>query len=79
MLFREHRGSLEDSMTTVIELKDRKDLIAHCDRIFPDCRPIQSDHLQFTACGSDERIGWNETYIVTLRGWGVLGFTNSAC
>ncbi len=36
MQFREHRGSLEDSMKTLIEIENRDHLLEHCKYIIGD-------------------------------------------
>lgn len=83
MKFREHRGGLIESMATVIEMADRAALVAYIAR--------QLEPFHFTAAevaaglevekygsGIDERIGW-DTHIVTLKRYGVLGFTDGPC
>ena len=66
-LFREHRGMLEDSMKTCIEIKDSK----HLYKIFSyiNCEIIQEPYCY------DERIKW-DTYIIYATGYGVLGLSN---
>lgn len=76
MLFREHRGSLDETMETVVELDPTLEaLIAHIGKLFmeEDLHPISKIEVKYY--GYDARIGW-ETYIVTSKGWGVIGFTN---
>lgn len=80
MKFREHRGGLAESMATVVEVADRAALVAHVKGLLTpfafggdigaglDVRPYDPLRL-------DERIGWY-THIVTLEGYGVLGFTD---
>jgi hypothetical protein len=83
--FRYHRGSLKDSMETVIEVKDKNDLLDqilsnYADTSFPlDRKDIKNFTIQPYG-GIDKRIGWN-TYIVEIDAcppWGrhVAGFTN---
>lgn len=76
-LYRDHRGSLADSMKTVREYKSKSELISHLqselDKYFAgkyDCNKIT-----IKPYGFDERIGWN-THMVHLQGYGVFGFTN---
>lgn len=75
--YRDHRGSLIASMATVQEF-DCKDALVeylqedldrfHCGKY--DCSAIKVENYGF-----DERIDW-DTWIVSLDGYGVLGFTN---
>jgi hypothetical protein len=74
--YRDHRGSLDDSMATIIELADRAALIAHLRSIYdqkhfgewPDAAVKVKPYCY------DERIDW-DTYIVTLND-GAVGFTD---
>lgn len=77
---RRHRGSLSESMTTVVEIRNFDALI---DIIRSDfgwfAHPLAVDkdtvHVSPYGSGMDTRIGWN-TYIVTVDLFGVWGFTN---
>ena len=79
MKFREQRGSLTDSMKTAVDLPDYAALIAHLRKLVPpwSMLPISAATVHIKPYGYDERIGW-DTHIVTLDGYGVLGFTDSA-
>lgn len=76
MLFREHKGSLEDSMKTVFSFDSKESLFAHCKSI---CirEGLNTDDFTVKLYQDfpDERIGWDKTYIVTTKE-GVLGFTD---
>lgn len=79
MKFRQHRGSLADSMKTVVELPDRAALLAHCRALllpyqfeFPDAA------LHVERYGPDARSGWDSQSLVTIDGYGVMGMTDSA-
>jgi hypothetical protein len=71
ILFRKHRGSLSESMTTVKEVKSLDDIYNYCEL---DKFGI-SNNLKIEYYGEDSRINWS-TYIVTHKNYGVLGFTN---
>jgi hypothetical protein len=71
--FREHRGSLEESMDTLVVLRDRRDLIAHL-RYILDPLPVSDKKVTVRYYCFDEQTGWN-TYIVTVGGRPV-GFTD---
>lgn len=76
-LYRDHRGMLADSMTTVRELHSKEELIQYLKRGVTgvvDCSKIT---IKKYGNGIDKRIGW-DTHIVTLDGYGVFGFTDRA-
>ena len=85
MRFREHRGGLEESLKTVVELADRAALVGHVRRLLEpfDFRgDIDAGlHIEPYAWFDkdkaiwDERVHWH-TYIVTLENYGVVGFTD---
>lgn len=70
--FRWQRGSLAQSLTTVVEFKCMADLV----EILNQELLIKTDHTKVgvSRYTHDLRTGWN-TYIVTVNGEGV-GFTN---
>jgi hypothetical protein len=75
-LFREHRGTLEDSMATVVTINNRDELVSHiADKLTPFGIDVKPEDVQVSPYAKDERIDW-DTYIVTLQGYGVVGFTN---
>lgn len=67
-LYRDHRGSLEDSMKTVQEMESFKDLQKHLFSIYG------KGEITIKPYTFDSRIDW-ETYIVCIDGKAV-GFTN---
>jgi hypothetical protein len=80
--FREHRGGLAESMQTVVEVEDFNALLDHLHKLAepwqPNVPPMNADTVHVEPYGGvDERIGW-DTYIVTLKGYGVLGFTDGS-
>lgn len=76
MKFREHRGQLGDSMETVKELPDRAALIDHLYASFPQPLNFENIKIEPYFMEPDVRIDWDQTYIVTLDGIGVIGFTD---
>ena len=77
--FREHRGSLVEAMNTVINVQNKKDLIEIIkDQLSPYSHglDINNETVEIKPCGFDDRIKWN-THILTLKGYGVLGFTDA--
>jgi hypothetical protein len=76
MKFREHRGSLWDSMATLVELPDRAALLAHCQRLLdPFDVQVLDSQLRIEPYTYDDRVRW-ETWIVSIDGYGVIGFTD---
>jgi hypothetical protein len=79
MKFREHRGGLAESMETLVELPDRAALVAYCKKLLTDWQFDVKDNdvvvEQYTPNG-DKRIGWDQLYIVSITGYGVMGFTD---
>ncbi len=77
-LFRPHRGSLNKAMSEVFEFKDLDDLISYIqEQLIPFVpkEEITKNTVKIKGYVLDKRIGWH-TYIVTLEGYGVLGFTS---
>lgn len=78
MKFREHRSGLAESMETVVEIKDREELLAYIAKIlypWPTAPSVTPETVKVAPYHYDARIGW-DTHIVTLEGYGVLGFTD---
>ncbi len=80
MQFRQQRGDLEESMGTLVTLKDRDALFAHCQSILAHTgRVFERSTLKIERYGGpDARIGWEKTFIVLIDGWGPVGFSDSA-
>lgn len=82
MRFREHRGSLADSVATMVELAPTMDaLVLHLQAIakpWPTMPPINRHTVTVTdqTPKPDNRIGWAETRYVVLQGYGVLGMVD---
>lgn len=70
--FKEHRGTLEDSMKTLIEVEDETALRLALHHVSPK---IVANAISQVPYGYDDRIGW-DCYIITLDGFGVLGFSD---
>ena len=82
MKLREHRGSLAESMETLVELENRDALV----RYYQERHAL--DGLEFGPADIkvelyidrlDARTGWEKTYIVIIEGYGVVGFTDALC
>lgn len=78
--FREHRGGLAESMRTqclvhsLDELRETVILrLAPWEAVIE--KLIDRHGLKVAPYGYDERTGW-DTHIVTLEGYGVIGFTD---
>lgn len=73
--FREHRGSLAESMKTVQEVKDKEELIEYLKKYLSYWDFKDSFNLKVKPYWKDKRINW-DTHIVTIEGFGVVGFTD---
>lgn len=81
ILFREHRGGLAESMKTIVKVNNHKELVEHCKTIMAkNNETFEPDNLNIAPYGgADSRIGWESVYIVTIKGHGVIGYTNKIC
>lgn len=80
MQFREHRGTIAESIETIVTLKDRQALVDHCQTLLtPLSFRFEPDALTVTYYSDmpDTRVGWERTYIVIIEGHGVIGFSDS--
>jgi hypothetical protein len=72
MKVREHRGSLDDSMSTCFEVQTKQELVeAISTRLF---RAIKAEDVAIESYTYDARIQW-DTYLITVKGQ-VFGFSN---
>jgi len=79
--YREHRGTLSESMETVKEFHSRSDFVKYLQNDFDkefgvgevDLNEVK---IKKYSDGIDERIGW-DTHIVSLDDYGILGFTDA--
>lgn len=79
MKLREHRGSLEESLGTSIELPNTMEALIAALR-----QSIQMPNLEITKdtvhvqwYAYDPRLDPPDVWIVTIKGYGVYGFTDS--
>ena len=77
--YRPHRGSLADSMALTVDIPATREALVACIREelgpWPTISHFDEQHLHITPYyGDDDRIGWKDVHIVTLDGYGVLGF-----
>lgn len=72
--YRDHRGSLVDSLATLIEVADRDALVAHLRGLYGRFETVDAESVKVRPYCYDERIAW-DTYVVTLNG-GAVGFTD---
>lgn len=80
MKLREHRGSLSESLSTAVEIPPTMDaLIAAIKESLQAPKLLitkDTVHVQWYAC--DDRLDPPDVWIVTLKNYGVFGFTDSA-
>ncbi len=78
MKFREHRGGLEESLKTVVEVNSLAELEAHILKIW---YPFGLDSVELTFTkytpDGDSRIDWKELYLVMDSLVGVVGWSDS--
>jgi hypothetical protein len=78
MKYRPHRRFIDESIALVVEVDGRAGLIEHLRRDlaeWPTIRGFHEQHLHIDPYGGDDdRIGWKNVSIVTLDGYGVMGF-----
>jgi len=77
MKFREHRGTLEQAMLTVVEVNSLEELATHIQKIWGSFTsiPIRKKDIYFRWLCYDERIGW-DTYFVYVNQIGSVGYSN---
>jgi hypothetical protein len=73
MRAREHRGGLAESLATVFNFETKEDLLTEINERMGT--HFCHDDIAFLHQGKDERIGW-DTYLVSVRGYGVFGYTD---
>lgn len=78
MKYRPHKGLVWDSLAEMVEVDGRAGLIAHLRhelRNWPTMDGFTDDQVGVTPNGGDDdRIGWKDVHIVTIDGYGVMGF-----
>ncbi len=80
MRYRPHKGSLADSLAEVVEVDGRAGLIEYLlDELAPypgwSGAAFMPDTVRISPYyGDDDRIGWKDVHIVTIDGYGVMGF-----
>ena len=75
--FRFHRGGLSESMETTVSLSTKEELIRVIGNSLKEWGDFNYNNLKIESYGFDDRINWN-SHIVTLDGWGVIGFTDKS-
>jgi hypothetical protein len=81
MKFRPQRGGLDEAMKEMVEVDGRAGLIEHLREIQRLGPPFDPDKVTVQPYGGegdrgcdDDRIGWKNTHIVLIEGWGPVGF-----
>lgn len=75
--YRDHRGSLAESIETVQEFNDLQALLDYLRKTFKEFGFEFTDKaLKIKPYCYDKRINW-DTHIVTIDNFGVVGFTNA--
>lgn len=76
MKYRPHKGSLDESMKYAVDVEGRAGLIAHLRKELDGWQvDIDDDKVRVQPyVMHDAFAGWKDVHIVTLDGYGVLGF-----
>lgn len=72
MKYRDHKGSLEKSMKTAIEVNSSEEIISHLNKLYNDFGAFIAE-IKFEHVGFDSRTGW-DTYYVLHRFEGETSF-----
>lgn len=76
MKVREHRGSIQESMETCVEIHPTMDaLVKVITESLSDMWVTKKVKVKVEPYMYDTRTGW-DTHIVTVKGWGIFGFTD---
>ena len=73
--FRPHRGAYTDSMNEVTELECRDALIQQLKTESWVTTNVSLNDIECAYYAYDKRNQW-DTYLITLVGWGVIGYTD---
>lgn len=82
MKYRPHRRLIDESAAEAIELADRASLLARVREELKDWRDVSEEELSVKPYGyqgavlPDPRIGWADTWIVCVEGYGPIGWTD---
>lgn len=63
MKYRDHRGSLDDSLQTTIEITDITQLFSHINKSFTGFG-LEVEDIKFEYMGMDTRIAWDTWYVL---------------
>jgi hypothetical protein len=73
VLFREHRGSLEESLATTEEFPDWTALVDYVISLLRPEREITANDVLLKYLGFDDRCSWDTT-MISVKNYGVIGF-----
>lgn len=73
--YRDHRGSLDESLKTTREFTHKRELIEYLQNDLKRYAyfPKEEEFRIEPYSGDDDRIGWKDVHIVRINGFGVLG------
>ena len=79
MKFREHRGTLAESMTTEVELQDRPALVEHLAQMLKPWGwdELPDSHVTLVEYYPDSRIGWHQQSLVIVKRYGIAGMIDA--
>jgi hypothetical protein len=77
--FRERRERVDESLQSIVELKDRAALVDHCRWLIEsEGTPVSTPAFSIIPYDltPDAQTGWGCTYLVMVYGYGPIGYTN---
>jgi hypothetical protein len=79
MKMRENRLTIEDSLSTILEVENRAHLVRlSVENLGRKGVVVTDGMIHVSHYGFDDRIDWDE-HIIVVDGHGVFGFTNESC
>jgi len=79
MKYRDHTGSLDESLKTQIDVECEQDIIDHLNKFYNEFGK-EVEEIKMSHAGYDDRIGWDTHYVThRLKGetvFNVAGMTN---
>jgi hypothetical protein len=79
MRLRESRATLNASLTTIVALDSRSQIVRYiAEWLGMRGLDVNDSMVHFEPCGINPHTGWDE-YRVTVDGFGVFGFTDGPC
>jgi hypothetical protein len=80
MKFSHHSYTFADSAKPFVELQDRESLVRYCQNYLEHHLVFEPGALKVELYNQQDTLsGLEESYMVTIDGFGAIGFTDSPC